>query len=536
MKRNNIKQGFLSLAAACLAFTACTGDFERFNTDPNSAQEVDLKMFITTMQMDAVYSCSGSDTEPNNRYQAAYNLIGDVYAGYMSGTNNWNGGTNTQIYALNGTDWCNVPFSESFTNVMPAWLQLKYAHANGLLNDDIFAVANILKVMSLHRVSDIYGPLPVLHFGETENPYNSQEECYMHFFETLDSAIAVLKDVVENNPDAKPLEEVDALYHGDYSKWLKLANSVKLRLAMRICYVKPDLAKQYAMEAVRGGVMETADDSALFQSWGSITIINPLEKIWNGYSDTRMGASMDSYLNGYNDPRLPVYFQPVTDGDNKGEYRGVANGMPNPQQDDYKAMSSPNVQEKSTDSPLRWMMASEVAFLRAEGAMRGWTAEMGGTAEEFYNKGIELSFLENGLSADAAARYAADETSKPTDFTDVSAANTKYNISALGKIAIKWNSGASEEEQLERIITQKWIAMFPNGTEAWSEFRRTGYPRLFPVRYNYPSSGVDTNKQIRRMVFPQSEYSNNGAAVQEAVKLLGGPDNGGTKLWWDKKN
>jgi len=106
----------------------------------------------------------------------------------------------------------------------------------------------------------------------------------------------------------------------------------------------------------------------------------------------------------------------------------------------------------------------------------------------------------------------------------------------LGKIAIKWNSGASEEEQLERIITQKWIAMFPNGTEAWSEFRRTGYPRLFPVRYNYPSSGVDTNKQIRRMVFPQSEYSNNGAAVQEAVKLLGGPDNGGTKLWWDKKN
>ena len=97
-------------------------------------------------------------------------------------------------------------------------------------------------------------------------------------------------------------------------------------------------------------------------------------------------------------------------------------------------------------------------------------------------------------------------------------------------------AGASEEEQLERIITQKWIAMFPNGTEAWSEFRRTGYPLIFPVRSNYPTSGVDTNKQIRRMVFPQSEYSNNGAAVQEAVKLLGGPDNGGTKLWWDKKN
>lgn len=344
-----MKRGFLSLAAAALAFTACTGDFERFNTDPNAAQEVDLKMFITTMQMDAIYSCSGSDTDPNNRYQKAYNLIGDVYAGYMSGTNNWNGGVNTQIYALNGTDWCNVPFSEAFTNVLPAWLQHKYAHDNGLLSDDIFAVSQIQKVMSLHRVSDIYGPLPILHFGEGENPYNSQEECYMHFFETLDWAIAVLKDVVENNPDLKPLDEVDALYHGDYSKWLKLANSVKLRLAMRIYYVRPDLSKQYAMEAVRDGVMETADDSALFQSWGSVTIINPLEKLWNGYSDTRMGASMDSYLNGYKDPRLPVYFQPVTAGDNKGEYRGVANGIPNPQQEDYKTLSSPNVQEKSSE-------------------------------------------------------------------------------------------------------------------------------------------------------------------------------------------
>ena len=73
---------------------------------------------------------------------------------------------------------------------------------------------------------------------------------------------------MENNPDAKPLEEVDALYHGDYSKWLKLANSVKLRLAMRICYVKPDLAKQYAMEAVRDGVMENGPTTARFSELG----------------------------------------------------------------------------------------------------------------------------------------------------------------------------------------------------------------------------------------------------------------------------
>ena len=105
----------------------------------------------------------------------------------------------------------------------------------------------------------------------------------------------------------------------------------------------------------------------------------------------------------------------------------------------------------------------------------------------------------------------------------------------MGKIAIKWNAGASEEEQLERIITQKWIAMFPNGQEAWSEFRRTGYPKVIPIVNNLSGGKVDTNVQVRRMTFPRSEYSNNAAGVAAATALLGGADTGGTKLWWDKK-
>ena len=89
---------------------------------------------------------------------------------------------------------------------------------------------------------------------------------------------------------------------------------------------------------------------------------------------------------------------------------------------------------------------------------------------------------------------------------------------------------------LERIITQKWIAMFPNGQEAWSEFRRTGYPRIFPIVNDRSNGTVDVNEQIRRMTFPRSEYSNNRAALNRAIRLLGGPDQGSTKLWWDKKN
>lgn len=526
----NIKKIYLSVATSCIVLGGCTGDFESFNTDPNSAQTMDLTMLITTMEMDAVLPCGGSDTEPVNQYQKAYNLIGDVYSGYMAGTNNWNAGMNTQTYALTATEWSNNAFSVAYTNVMPAWLSLKYAHDKGLLEDHIFAVGEILRVMTLHRMSDIYGPIPVTHFGEAKNPYEAQKDCYMHFFETLDKSIDVLTKQVAGSPDAKPLEKVDVVYGGDYAKWIKLANSVKLRLAMRIVYVDSELARQYATEAIASGVMTSTDDCAQLKSYGSITINNPLATIWDGYKDTRMGASMDSYLNGYKDPRLPKYFQVSKDG----KYHGVANGIQNITQEDYLTLSAPNVMENTQISPVRWMMASEVAFLRAEGAIRGWGAAMGGTAESLYKQGIELSFLENGLSAGQAATYAENNTDAPIAFVDASNASAKQNIPALGTIKIKWNDSANSEEQLERIITQKWIAMFPNGQEAWSEFRRTGYPKIFPVRYS-ASADIDKSVQIRRMVFPKSEYSNNAAAVSRAVSLLGGADLGSTKLWWDKK-
>ena len=177
-----------------------------------------------------------------------------------------------------------------------------------------------------------------------------------------------------------------------------------------------------------------------------------------------------------------------------------------------------------------WMTPAEAWFLRAEYELR-WGSES--DAATYYAEGIRTSF--STLGASGAEDYIADKELTPGSYTDMVTGGNS-NHSPLASLPICWKAGGNFETHLEQIITQKYLAMFPEGQEAWSEFRRTGYPRLFPVRYNYPSSGVDTNKQIRRMVFPQSEYSNNGAAVQEAVKLLGGPDNGGTKRRWDKKN
>ena len=462
MKRFNHTIGFF--AAAALA--ACTGDFESFNTNPDAVQSVDKKTYITTMQMDAVIPCSDVGA---NEFQRACNLMGDAFGGYLSPIQAFNGGSYTCTYDLDGTDYNNVPFSVAFTNVMPAWLNLKYAYQNGQVTDDVFAVAEVIKVMALQRTTDIYGPIPVSNFGQT--------------------------------------------------------NSVKLRMAMRIRFVEPALARTYAEEAVRDGVMTASDDGAWLKSSGSVQVYNPLEEVWNAYNDTRMGATIDAYMNGYADPRLPAYFKTCEDG----KYHGVRSGLSSMLKADYTGLSVPNV---AKDTPVVWFLASEAAFLRAEGAMLGW--DMGGDDESFYKTGIELSFLERGLTAAAAATY-AESASEPQAFEDASAASTKYNASKPSSVSPKWNAGAGDEEKLERIITQKWIAMFPNGQEAWSEFRRTGYPKVIPIVNNLSGGKVDTNVQVRRMTFPRSEYSNNAAGVAAATALLGGADTGGTKLWWDKK-
>ena len=527
MKRNiitNLSQGLFAVALSGLLLGSCTSGFEKFNTNPDSAQNIDQKTLITTMEMDAVIPCSD---EGANAYQRACNLMGDSYSGYMAAISSFdNGGVNTTTYALDATDYNNVPFSVAFTNVMSAWLTLSYAYEAEQITEDTFAVAEVLKVFALQRATDIYGPLPVTHFGETENPYDAQETVYMKLFEDLNAAIAVLEDYATNSPDATPLQEVDIVYQGSYPKWLRLANSLKLRMAMRVVYAIPDQARAWAEEAVASGVIESADGSATLATVGSIQVFNPLEEVWNAYADTRMGATMDAYLNGYKDPRLATYFKPCEDG----LYHGVRNGIAAISKEYYLGMSVPNV-DKTT--PVRWLMSSEVAFLRAEGAMRGWA--MGGDAESFYRRGIELSFLENGLSAAEAATYAESELT-PAAFEDASGSTTHYNIAAPSQITVKWDSSADSEQMLERIITQKWIAMFPNGQEAWSEFRRTGYPRIFPIVNDRSNGTVDVNEQIRRMTFPRSEYSNNRAALNRAIRLLGGPDQGSTKLWWDKKN
>ena len=179
------------------------------------------------------------------------------------------------------------------------------------------------------------------------------------------------------------------------------------------------------------------------------------------------------------------------------------------------------------------MRASEVYFLRAEGALLNWN--MKGSAEDLYRQGIETSFVENNVAASEVVSY-MNSGRQPASYTN---SRPSVNESAPTLATAAWDA-TSDEQRLEKIMIQKWIALYPNGQEAWSEWRRTGYPKLHKVVSNYGrSQGVtDVKLGIRRMIYPANRSTSEAdkANLQKAIEMLGpGGDASTTNLWWDKK-
>jgi len=529
------------LAIVLVTGSSCTKNFLEDNTDPNKATAEQLTYdnlalggFITQMQTKVFPSLNNKENEDVNSYQLIYSLMGDIYAGHQGTSNAFgNNGVNNSTYAMI-PGWYGAAFANAYKNAMAPWYSIK--QKSEFSSPSTFALAQILKVMAMHRITDMYGPLPYLQFktGSISTPYDSQEVIYNSFFTDLDEAIAVLTDFVQKNPGAKPLAKFDLIYGGDFAQWLKFANSLKLRLAMRIVNVNASKAKQAAEEAVAAGVMTSNNDNALLKVDG-ISSVNPLYTICEGYNDTRMGANMESFLKGYNDPRIGLLFTKVAlPAGSTPDYHGIRNGS-RFSGNAYAVFSKLNV---TLTTPIQWMAVAEIYFLRAEGALRGWS--MNGTAQSLYETGIRTAFSQpiggtNTFAGDATA-YINDNTSKPAPYTDpVTSGNSIGATSTnLSKITIKWNAADNFNTSLERIITQKWIALYPDGQEAWAEFRRTGFPNIFKVVNNL-GNGISTDLQIRRSPFPQNEYLNNSAAVTQGLSLLGGADTGGTPLWWDTR-
>jgi hypothetical protein len=527
----------LSLLLAVIG-TGCTRNFDEWNTNQHEASEEmmatdNLKTgaFFSQMQRNVVLFKDGANLSSD--YQVSQGLTSDLYSGYLAPTGTWFGGVhNGSYYFITG--WIERTFTSGFASVMPAWQSLTHnATEQGLPH--VAALGTILKVEAMHRVADAYGPIPYISFGSgtLQNNYNSLQDVYKKFFSELDQSIDVLTVYAQGNPGITLLKNFDNIYEGNVANWIKFANTLRLRLAIRVANADPVLAKTEAEKSISnpyGVISVVAERAALLHSAG-LVYYHPLQEIAYSFNagEVRMSASMDAYLNGYADPRRAAYFTKAEDGN----YHGVRQGIITTTWSSYTGTKISNLNMNMSTTPIVWMTAAESFFLRAEGALRGWN--MGGTAQDFYNQGINASFLENGLQAADAATYAANNTLTPIAFTDNSG-QSGNNASAPSTVKIAWNAADNFDVNLERIITQKWIAMYPDGPEGWAEFRRTGYPKLFPVVTNMSNTGsIGAATQVRRIPFPQSEYNNNRAGVLTGVSLLGGADGGATPLWWDKR-
>jgi len=521
----NINKLIAFLAFTALVSVSCS-NLEDYNKNDNNISDETL-----TIDFQHVGSKYQPIFENIYRYEPAWvfqlqqNLNADVYSGYLTNPRPFVAGANNTTYAL-VSGWNNFIWSVPYENIMNNSKNISELAAAEYPTLD--AVNLILRVEAMHRVSDIFGPIVYSNFGSLDNAgvYDSQQVAYNAFFADLDTAVASLNADIENTS----FTAFDMAYEGHYDQWVKFANSLRLRLAVRISMIDPAKAQaegEKALNPANGGLIEINDDNFIVH--GSKP--HPLSIIDNSWGDIRMNASMESILSGYGDSREEAYFDESVDY--AGERKGVRGGNPLlpgyadelAQKADYIGFSTINDGIKTSDVQL--MTAAEVHFLKAEAALRGWSGA--GNAQTNYETGISTSFEQHGVGG--AAAYIADNTSMPANYVDpVTASN---DIAAMSTITIAWDGGVSNEEKLERIITQKWIAVFPDGQEAWSEFRRTGYPKIFPVVSNQSGGLIDTDIQIRRIPFVDSELSTNAPGVTDAVTKLGGSDNGGTRLWWD---
>jgi len=515
---------YLIILITVIAAAGCTDDFDDINTNPLAltADKVDASLIGLAFAQAQYNTVNGVHW----RFQISQNLFSDLYCQYYATTHpNFPSDRYTQVGRWSDLCWTsfygqaapNIKFTEDFTA------------ENSLTVQN--AVAKVWRVFGYHRITDYYGPVPYSQFGngETSVPYDQQESMYENFFTTLDEAVSVLK----SNSGGNAFGKNDQLYAGDVDLWLKFANTLRLRLALRVKYVDPGTAKTQAEKAVADGVMTDNSENGFLLTTSQSP--NPINTITN-WGEYRMSTLMESVLKGYDDPRTSTYFNPAADGDSDGDsnpYEGLRNGQSQVQLTEGKNLNHSDVGDhfqpanKDGNPPIVIIRAAEAYFLRAEGALEGWN--MGGGAQDLYEEGIRMSITEWTGTDDATIDAYISGANPP--------ASAGPEHPAVSDIPVAYDAGASTESQLEQIITQKWLALYPDGWEAWAELRRTGYPKQY-TRLNSENLDVGVGDIMRKMVYVTSEYDNNGEAVNAALGLPengGNERNGAAKVWWDKK-
>ena len=513
---------YILIIALLFSVGACTNGFEELNQDPNQITDETLKQDFQIVG--AKFAPMFKNIFGN---QVDHNLSNESWAQHLAQPTVFVGNANNTTYTITWNGYWNRVYNQIMS---PSGLVILLAEEAEL---PLFIEwARLVSILGISRLTAYHGPVIFTQFGETGAGYDSEPVLYNAMFTQLDE----IQTVFNANIDAGDLAQFDPMYNGKIESWIKLINSLRLRLAMRISKVDPALAKTQGEKALNdaGGLISANDENFNIFLYGDV--YHPVTISFN-WADTRMSATMESVLVGYEDSRIGKFFDTVDaslvpDHPNF-PYKGIRNGASLDSKDDHTPYSTISSDFKSVTS-RRYMGAAEVEFIKAEAVLRGWTSAALGTAQEHYEAGITASFDEWG--AGGAAAYIADDTKLPIDYDDIVYTGDRNDFVNKIMVTVKWDDAASDEVKLEKIITQKWIAARTNSMEAWVDHRRTGYPKLPNIFENNSSAQfgvIPDDEFLKRVVFTNGQRTDNAASVAEATGFLGGPDEIGTRLWWD---
>ena len=546
----------LLIAACSLLFTACSDEhMEGMNTDPSKAASIDPNAQLTTAQLETY---------------GDLNLV-EAYRSYVYGfTQQLMGCWNTTNYGGRHTvdnNQMSVVWTRLYTNALKNLVDAIYRTQEDQTQENIHAALRIYRVYLMSILTDIYGDVPYSEAGkgyleEIYTPrFDTQEEIYNDFFVELADAASLLDN-------AKDQITGDVIYNGDITRWKKLANSLRLRFAMRISKVNPQKAQQEFESALQadGGVFESAADAALIRHMDIAFSFGQ-----EAYSDFRGNALMillfgndpannPSYicstlfnqLYDTNDPRTfriaRCYYDGLmsaTSPDNRVDLTDemIANAIPfNP--NDPGAYSwepwptgytsqiltemaasnpsiDPNVARETmpkvancflrADAPGVVMTYAETRFLLAEAVLNGWNVGSG-TIDQLYEEGVRASM--DFLSDNYECEPVSEE-----DFEEYIRNN---------------GAGHTNEQRRNAINTQAWILHFSNPVECWANQRRSDYPQLkSPAEYGFGQYLTGGAEIPVRLCYPILESSYNSEHYNEALERMGGTDDWHSHVWWD---
>ncbi len=494
MNKYKSKARWGALLAIAMALGACTADFEKINTNPNSPVDVPAANILANATI-ATGKALGSSWL-NATYTAIWCQMWAKVQYIDEGR-----------YAYRPTNMNNF-WTDGYLRMKDLDIVIEKAQADGFTN--IEGAARVMLALNFLTMTDLWGDIPYSEAltgdkegGTTTAVYDAQADIYAGLLDDLTTAAGLFD---ASGTDLEALASADVLYGGDIDLWEKFANSLKLRIYMRMSGVDAATAKAGIVGLASGNIFTSNDDDAQMvfltdqNHWNPMYDANYLRTDF-GTSKTLIDILQDP---GRNDPRLPFYAQKralvdtVIDGTDTtyvNKYVGQPTGAAlDPVLTHVSYIGIPF--GYTPTAPWVFMSYSEVEFILAEAALE---LGVGTAAGSHYEAGITASMEKVGVDAADITTYLAETL-----------------VAYTGDPTAK------------QIGVQKWLALYPQGTEGFAEVRRTGYPKLTePEASVYPGQGLP-----RRFAYPDEEYAYNEAHVEAAA--TGITDNMyGKKLWWD---